>query len=108
VNRTACPDRTTRPSGPRQPACNGAPARRPASAIKPLLPHLGGKRCVDDRRLITGILTPFLPKARELIADRGYDSNPFRARLAERGISACIPTRKTREQPSPHDKALYR
>lgn len=55
-----------------------------------------------------GILAPVLPPARELIADRGYDSNPFRAALALRGIAACIPPKKNRKQPIPHDKALYR
>ena len=54
------------------------------------------------------ILAPRLPPARELIADRGYDSNPFRAALAERGIAACIPPKKNRKQPIPYDKALYR
>ena len=54
------------------------------------------------------ILAPLLPRARELIADRGYDSNPFRAALAERGIDACIPSTKNRKQPIPYDKALYR
>ncbi len=34
-----------------------------------------------------GILAPMLPPAHELIADRGYDSNPFRAALTERGIT---------------------
>ena len=54
------------------------------------------------------ILAPLLPPARELIADRGYDSNPFRDALAERGIAACIPPKKNRKQPIPYDKALYR
>jgi transposase len=54
------------------------------------------------------ILAPFLPPARELIAHRGYDSTPFRAALAERGIAACIPPKKNRKQPIPHDTALYR
>ena len=54
------------------------------------------------------ILAPILPPARELIADRGYDSNPFRAALAERGIAACIPSKKNRKQPILYDKALYR
>jgi transposase len=54
------------------------------------------------------LLAPLLPPARELIADRGCDSNPFRTALAERGIAACIPPKKNRKQPIPHDKALYR
>jgi transposase len=55
-----------------------------------------------------GLLAPVLPPARELIADRGYDSNPFRAALAERGIAACIPSKKNRKQPIPYDALLYR
>ena len=54
------------------------------------------------------MLAPILPPARELIADRGYDSNPFRAALAERGIAACIPPKRNRKQPIHYDKALYR
>jgi transposase len=54
------------------------------------------------------LLAPLLPPARELIADRGYDSNPFRAALAERGIAACIPSKKNRKAAIPYDKALYR
>ena len=55
-----------------------------------------------------GLLASLLPPARELIADRGYDSNPFRAALAERGITACIPSKKNRKLPIPYDAALYR
>jgi transposase len=54
------------------------------------------------------ILVPLLPPARELIANRGDDSTPFRAALAERGSTACIPPKKNRKQPIPYDKALYR
>ena len=46
--------------------------------------------------------------ARALIDDRGYESNPFRAVLVERGIAAYIPPKKNRKQPIPYDKALYR
>lgn len=53
-------------------------------------------------------LAPLLSPARELIAHRGYDSNPCRPALAERGIAACIPPRKKLKQPIPHDEALYR
>jgi transposase len=54
------------------------------------------------------ILLPLLPPARELIADRGHDSNTFRAALAERGITACNPPKKNRKQPIAQDKALQR
>jgi transposase len=54
------------------------------------------------------ILAPLLPPARELIADRGYDSNLFRAALTERGIAACIPPKKNRKVQIPYDHGLYR
>ena len=49
-----------------------------------------------------------LPKAKALLADRGYDANWFRAALAERGIAACIPSRSNRKVHIPHDPMLYR
>jgi transposase len=53
-------------------------------------------------------MLPALPPARELLADRGYDSNRFRAALAARGIEPCIPSTKSRKAPLPYDKLLYR
>lgn len=32
-----------------------------------------------------------LPKAQELLGDKGYDAGWFRQALADRGITACIP-----------------
>jgi transposase len=49
-----------------------------------------------------------LPPARELIADRGYDSNRFRAALAARGITPCIPSTRSRKVALPYDRVLYR
>jgi transposase len=49
-----------------------------------------------------------LPVAKALLADRGYDSNWFRAALAEKGIEACIPSSKSRKVEIAHDKMLYR
>ena len=49
-----------------------------------------------------------LPKAKALIADRGYDSNWFREALKERGVEPCIPPTKSRKAPPHYDKALYR
>jgi transposase len=54
------------------------------------------------------LLLQKLPPARELIADRGHDSGHFRAALAERGITACIPSTRSRKVPIPHDATLYR
>ena len=48
------------------------------------------------------------PRAKELLGDKGYDSNHFRHALVERGITPCIPSRKNRKVPIPYDKSLYR
>ncbi|RDL52941.1 hypothetical protein BLJAPNOD_04106 [Ensifer sp. M14] len=49
-----------------------------------------------------------LPPARALIADRGYDSTPFREALQAKGIEPCIPSSRSRKVPYPCDKTLYR
>jgi len=54
-----------------------------------------------------GLMIDALPPARELIADRGYDSDGFRAALEGLDITPCIPSRKNRKHPRPHDPALY-
>ena len=54
------------------------------------------------------MMLPALPPARELLADRGYDSNRFRAALLERGITPCIPSTRSRNVEIPYDKTLYR
>ncbi len=55
-----------------------------------------------------GLLLPSLPAAKELLADRGYDSDAFRAALIQRGIAPCIPPVKSRKVAIPYDKTLYR
>ena len=62
---------------------------------------------MSDHRGAAMIL-PALPPARDLLADRGYDSNRFRAGLAARGIVPCIPSTKSRTVALPDDKVLYR
>ncbi len=54
------------------------------------------------------LILPVLPPARELLGDRGYDSNWFRAGLIERGIAPCIPSTRNRTTEIPYDKTLYR
>ena len=54
------------------------------------------------------LLVHDLPPARELIADRGYDSNRFRATLQQAGITPCIPPRKNRKMKIAYDARLYR
>jgi transposase len=49
-----------------------------------------------------------LPRARELIADKGYDGDWLRQALAERGTRPCIPSKTNRKVQIPHDRALYR
>ena len=45
-----------------------------------------------------------LPPAKALIADRGYDSTPFREALQAKGIEPCIPSSRSRKVPYPYDK----
>ncbi|CUW42931.1 transposase [Brucella vulpis] len=48
------------------------------------------------------------PKAKALLADKGYDADWFRDALAERKITACIPSRANRKDVIPYDPALYK
>ncbi len=54
------------------------------------------------------LILPALPSAREMLADRGYDSNQFRAELLQRGITPCIPSTRSRKPALSYDKTLYR
>ena len=54
------------------------------------------------------MMLPLLPKARELLADKGYDADWFRKALVERKISACIPSKSNRKIQIPYDALLYR
>jgi transposase len=49
-----------------------------------------------------------LPRAKELIADRGYDADWFLAALVKKGITPCIPPRKHRKLKRCYDKTLYK
>jgi transposase len=49
-----------------------------------------------------------LPAAKNLIGDRGYDCDGYRAALEEKGITPCIPPRKNRSIPHAYDAVLYR
>ena len=54
------------------------------------------------------LILDVLPARATLIADRGYDSRPFREALVERGITPCIPSSRSRKRPYPYDAVLYR
>ncbi|MCU9850108.1 IS5 family transposase [Defluviimonas sp. WL0024] len=49
-----------------------------------------------------------LPAAEWLIADRGYDADWFRDALKDKGISPCIPGRKSRGKAVRYDKRRYK
>ena len=54
------------------------------------------------------MMRPAMPAARELLADRGYESSRFRAALSERGIMPCIPCTRCRKVELSYDKTLSR
>ena len=54
------------------------------------------------------MLAPRLPPSRDLLADKGYDANWFRAGLVKRGITPCIPPKRNRRTRIAYDKTLYR
>ena len=58
---------------------------------------------VGARRLLDG-----LPEAEVLIADRGCEADWLRKAAADRGMKACIPSKRNRKVQIPHDRALHR
>lgn len=54
------------------------------------------------------LLLASLPLAKELLADRGYDADWFRAALTEKGITPCIPGKKNRKLAIAYDRTLYK
>ena len=57
---------------------------------------------VQAEDLISGI------SFEHLLADKGYDANWLRARIAEAGGEAVIPSTRSRSQAIPYDKHIYR
>lgn len=49
-----------------------------------------------------------IPPPGALLGDRRYDADWFRNALTDMGISSCIPSRRGRKTPIPHDANLYR
>jgi transposase len=43
-----------------------------------------------------------------VLADKGYDSNAIRETIAAAGMTAVIPSNRSRKTIIPHDEALYR
>ncbi|MGL4494775.1 MAG: IS5 family transposase [Beijerinckiaceae bacterium] len=73
---------------------------------RPLVMTLSEGQMSDYRS--AALMLPALPKASELLGDRGYDAGWFRNALAQRGITPCIPSKANRKAPIAHDKSLYR
>ena len=48
-----------------------------------------------------------LPEAEWLLADRGHDADWYREALQDKGITPCIPGRKSRGKPVTYDKRRY-
>jgi transposase len=66
-------------------------------------------RCHSRRQgAAIGLMPSAMPKAKELLADRGYDADWFRAALAKRRIIPCIPSKANRKTAIPHDPVLYK
>jgi transposase len=49
-----------------------------------------------------------MPSAKVFITDKGFDSDDFREALRERGVTACIPQRRSWKLFIPYDKELYK
>lgn len=47
-------------------------------------------------------------KCGSLLADKAYDIDSFRQTLAGRGITAVIPSKKNRLNPTAHDRHIYK
>ncbi|HEX9448262.1 MAG TPA: IS5 family transposase [Dongiaceae bacterium] len=73
---------------------------------RPLIMLLSEGQMSDYRS--AALMLQALPNAKELLADKGYDADWFRDALADRKITACIPSRANRKVPIPHDPVLYK
>jgi transposase len=54
------------------------------------------------------LIVDALPRAKHLLADRGYDADWFREALQDKGITPCIPSRKNRKREIEYDATLYK
>jgi len=54
------------------------------------------------------LLFDALPDAKELLGDKGYDSDWFRDALSERGITPCIPPKSNRKVQYHYNKVVYK
>ena len=73
---------------------------------KPVLLYLTAGQ-VSDYKGAQDLLGSF-PASKLLLADRGYNADWFRDGLLEKGITPCIPPRKSRKRKINYDKSLYK
>jgi hypothetical protein len=52
------------------------------------------------------MLLPSLPKAKALVANRGYDAAWFRVALQAKGIRPCMPAKRNQKIQVEYDKSL--
>src|ERR1700677_1082786 len=54
------------------------------------------------------LMLPAMPKAKQLLADKGYDADWFRAALAKCRVVARSPSKSNRKVAIPYDAILYK
>jgi transposase len=69
-----------------------------------LLLSAGNINDISMARALIEAAGPF----QRLLADKGYDANHLRHRLAERGAEAVIPSTASRKAPIPYDIIAYK
>jgi transposase len=85
-------------------------AHRTASSLRVKKGALGASSDVPKVSDYTGAaaLLDDLPAAQWMLGDRGYDADWYRDALQAKGITPCIPGRKSRIMPVKYDKRRYR
>lgn len=63
---------------------------------------------MEQPRQAAAALLDDLPIAQWLLGDRSYDADWFRDAVNAKGIEACIPGRRSRNEPVRYDKRRYR
>lgn len=73
---------------------------------RPLTFFLSPGQLSDARGAL--VLLADLPPAKRLLGDKGYDADWPRDELKSRGLRICIPARRKRKRPAPHNRRLYK
>jgi transposase len=73
---------------------------------RPLVMLLSKGQMSDSKG--AALMLSAMPKAQQLLADRGCDADGFRAALTKRRIAACIPSKSNRKIATPYDARLFK